>query len=213
MERCTILAERSAPLIAPLAALLRSRGLPCLVLADSADSESGADTLRWNSASLLSAHTAILESNTRFGGPGSAVLAFDAEAFARNVSYTDPADASAVVNSLVTGWIYLAESLLESFTKQGSGFLCFVHSVPPAKGETVSRAPLPLPVAVAESAFLRLAEETAAKHGRKALMVRYENGGDDTQLEWLASRIIEGPPERPQNRWLKAGSRGLFGLL
>ncbi len=214
MERCAILADSSAPLIPPLAALLRSRGLSCLELAGMGEADPASpDTLRWNPPSLLSAHTAILEANTRYGGLSAGVLAFDADAFAANVAYEGVVDASAAVNTLVTGWIFLAESVFEALAKQGSGFLCFVHAAPPAKAENASLKPLPLPVAIAESAFLRLAEESARRHGERSLLVRYETGADDAQLEWLASRILEGPPSRATNRWHKAGSRGLFGIL
>jgi len=193
---------------------LRSRGVPCLVLAEARDGVTPAEgLLPWNPPSLLSAHTAMLEAKTRYGGVDAAVLAFDADSFARSVN-RDGGDVSSVIDRLVTGWIYLEESLRERFAAAGKGYFCFVHSVPAAKG-TPSPASLPLAVALAESAFVRLAEETAARNGDgiRSLLVRYENGGDETALEWLASRIADGPPQRSQTRWVKAGSKGLFGLL
>ncbi len=215
MEPCALLAEYSAPVIPPLLDLLRSRGMACLALADSGSSAPPDESaLQWNAPSLLSAHTAILEARTRHGGLSVAVFAFDADAFAPSVPYGGAGDVAGAVDRLVSGWMYLVESAREQFRKQGDGFFCFVHAVPSPKSETARPLP-PLPVSVAEAAFVRLAEETAARDrdGAKALLVRYENGGDPGQLEWLASRVLEGPPARPQARWVKAGAKGLFGLL
>lgn len=216
METCALLAEASALPILPLSDILRSRGMPTLVLSDTSVEGASAvgDTLAWNPPSILSAHTVMLEAQTRHGGVSAAVFAFDAASFGASAPYSSPGDAHAVVERLITGWVLLAESVREHFLKRGNGRFLFLQCVPAPKQETVAPS-LPLPVALAEAAFIRLAEETLARDrdGMRTSMIRYETGSETTALEWLADRVTDGHADRSQPRWVKAGSRGLFGLI
>lgn len=216
MKICALLAEHSAAPVKPLASLLRSRGAEVLSLSADLRNPPPEDlpaTVPWNSPSALSAHTVVLEAHTRCGGITAGLFAFDGASFAS--LYSDPADSdpAIVIERLVTGWILLVDSVRERFLKRGSGHFIFVHCVPNPKAEAVE--PLPLPVSVAEAAFVRFAEETAARDrdGVRTSLVRYETGGEGQEIEWLADRVFDGPPARSNLRWVRAGSRGLFGPL
>lgn len=216
MKTCALLAELSAAPVKPLASLLLSRGAEVLTLSADLKSPPGEGPppcVPWNSSSALSAHTAVLEAVTRCGGLSAGVFAFDGAAFASLFSSQGDSDPAIVIERLVTGWILLTDSVRERFLKQGSGHFVFVHCVPNPKAEAVEA--LPLAVSVAEAAFLRFAEETAARDrdGVRTSLVRFETGGEGHETEWLADRVFDGPPARSHIRWVRAGSRGLFGPL
>lgn len=72
---------------------------------------------------------------------------------------------------------------------------------------------------VARGAFMALAEETAAAFagtGNAALqtfLVKLDPTDDALNLDWLVARLQAENPQRALGSWVKAGSRGLFGII
>lgn len=72
---------------------------------------------------------------------------------------------------------------------------------------------------VARAAFVALAEEISASFSAsgnpelKAFLVKLDPTDDVMNLDWLASRLTGESSPRSQGSWVKAGSRGIFGII
>lgn len=72
---------------------------------------------------------------------------------------------------------------------------------------------------VARGSFVALAEEIAASFSAsgnpelKSFLVKLDPTDDVMNLDWLASRLTGESNQRSQGSWVKAGSRGIFGII
>jgi hypothetical protein len=172
----------------------------------------------WNRPSGFPARTAAVAVRNLASALDCAIIVFDADAF--SLSGTDPDDLVGPIDQYVTGTLLLVGEIRAQVAKQGSGRLVFVHresKLPDGDGGNPRMRNLS--VAVAESAFVRLAEETSAAAFEGAypgLQVSLVNA-DTTDLpaatEWFVSWLAAPPATRGTGRWIRSGSRGLFGMF
>lgn len=177
--------------------------------------------ISWSRSSPLSAKTLLLEARNVLGGMDSALLVFDAQAFYASV-VTGKDSIPALLDEYIDAYVFLVRETASFFTRQKRGRLFFAlrpfpsRSGLPGSPETV--------FALAEAAFIRLAEETSVYFGTTGSipvtcpLVRLGDGDDTEDALWLADKLASpesakgigrsGPP-----RWVKAGSRNLFGIL
>lgn len=129
----------------------------------------------------------------------------------------DSATAIRCIDEYVRGYLLVSSEIIKYFRQQKAGFVIFA-----VRSQSSPEAKANIPVAVAESAFMRLAEETAASFadgsrpddtGLQALLVKLDPSEDTSNIEWLSLQVTGAIPARTQVRWVKAGSRGLFGKL
>lgn len=170
--------------------------------------------IRWNRASVLSAKTVLLEAKNNFSSMDQAVLFFDVAVLHEAFPSQDAVPVNAVTESCIVSYMVLVNELVALFDRQQKGRIVFVL-------KTSASTEKNIPVSVAEAAFIRLAEETA--NTVSSLLVRLETPAgsssltpaaqEQEQLSWLVDQMLQPALQKNQNRWLKAGSRGLFGIL
>lgn len=190
----------------------------------SAFQEENLTQLFWNRRSQLSAKTLILQAKNLFTTVDSALIIFDAQAFLADM-VSGQESLPALLDDYVNGYMYLAREISSLFLRQKKGQLFFSYRpFPPRTGlpgsiETV--------FAVAESAFIRLAEESAAYFASLAGMpischlVRLGDGDDTEDAAWFAEKLAPAQSAKTSilrnfgtrsSHWIKAGSRNIFGL-
>lgn len=233
MSTCVLVCDKSIPCASALAGELRGRGVSVALVADdgsagkraaakqNAEGSALAD-LFWNRASPLSARTLMLEASNILSVPDDAAIFFDTGALlaALPAGSDNPA---AVIEGWITGYVYLVRELVRTFSSRGRGRIFFAVSGGSARAEAHGEFPPGSPAlaaTLAESAFVRLAEETAAflsattGAGAAAVLVRIGDEPVSEAATWLASRIVESSgSQRGNGRWIKSGSRSLLGIL
>ena len=218
MSTSILVGDITVPFAESLEGTLGAKGLQVVPVAGigngtaPASGHSGSP-IAWNRPSPLSARTVMTDAFNRSASLDTAVLVFGlASAGAL------PGEASDVVSARdpvrltdewVRGYLLLVSEIVRCFSLRKKGRIVFVLSpVPPDAC---------LALHVAEAAFCRLAEETASRlsiQGNpeiQTLLVRLETAGTPADLDWLSSMLEQPSFPRPGTRWIKSGSRGLFG--
>ena len=219
MSMSVLVCDKSVHFASALAVSLRAKDHSVALLVDSGDvargegsgSSTGLREIPWNRPSALSAQTVSLALRNAFRILDHAVIAFDAA----SISVSDEPDERmrlvAVSDLYIRGYLLLVHELSDLFARQGRGRLTFaVRGVPSGSRPRESSA------LVAESAFIRLAEETAAAlsaSGNSAIqtsLVRLDGSDGDQDVEWLLRRLEGEVTLRSQLSWVKSGSRFPF---
>lgn len=204
--------------------------------------ESGAIfELSWNRPSVLSAKTVAIALRNRYHALDHAVIVFDSRVVSQGSTAVDGTAFAMAADRYVRGLALLTYEIASLFFAQGRGRLTFaVRDALPAQGaqtteagslragaETSGENAAPGAFAlsgasvasVARGAFMALAEETAAAFagtGNAALqtfLVKLDPTDDALNLDWLVARLQAENPQRALGSWVKAGSRGLFGII
>jgi hypothetical protein len=220
-----LIADKSVPFASSLAGALRAKDVSVALLGDSPDNKSGKPVatvegsalveIPWNRSSSLSAHTCMRAVRNSMTSVDQAVLFFDTPTFAQLFQHGDASHTTRIVDDYIRGYLILVNELSGYFADQKKGRIIFaLQSRNPETQEVQNTA-----LAVAESAFIRLAEETSVSflsrqtNSLQTLLVRLESAGEADPVDWLAGQILQPSPARGQTRWVKAGARGLFGKL
>lgn len=233
MSERILVCDKSIPFAAMVAGELRQRNaavaLACReddLSSEGAERSSPAEVpvlsdLAWSRSSPLSAKTLLLEARNTIGGMDSALLVFDAQAFFASL-VTGRDSISSILDDYIDGYVFLVQELASFFTREKRGRLFFALRVfPPRSGLPGSPETV---FAMAEAAFIRLAEETAAHFSSagsipvECPLVRLGDGDDTEDARWLAEKLSSRDSTKNASRsgsprWVKAGSRNLFGLL
>jgi hypothetical protein len=224
MSSCALISDSSIPFAVSLTGFLASSsrtpdfgfGLLSEPVLDT-PSSLPSTSIPWNRSSTLSARTAILEMKNKYSSFDRALLIFDTPAFSGLFPDMEASSAIRCTDEYIRGYLLLVTELVKHFRRQKTGFMLFA-----VRGSSSPEAKVNLPVAVAESAFMRLAEETASSFvngalsgdtGFQVLLVKLDPADDTENIDWLSLQLTGTPPARTQVRWVKAGSRGLFGKL
>lgn len=226
MSSCALISDSSVPFAVSLAESLRSspgvQDFRFSLLSEPASDPSaslGATSISWNRSSPLSARTVILEMKNNYSSFDRALLIFDTPTFSGIFPDTESASLIKCTDEFIRGYMLLVAEIVKYFRQQKSGFILFAVRSPSSQD---AKGTVSLPVTVAESAFMRLAEETASSFmngslpgdtGLQALLVKLDPSEDTENSDWLSLQLTGAPPARTQVRWVKAGSRGLFGKL
>lgn len=164
----------------------------------------------WNRTSSFSLQSLPLQFKNLQLNVETALIIFDAPAYAELYPDTDMLNADRVITELVTANLQLIYTMLRYFVHKKSGKLIFVHrDVPLSCGN--------IPVAAASGAFVRMAEESVMTIVQEensllqTMLVRLEGEDNTLYIEWLASQISAPVLSRIPGRWVKAGQRGFFG--
>ena len=228
---CALISDKTIPFAASLAGALRSRDYSVALLDGSVEQRDSKNAspvsavsdssvlleLPWNRSSSLSAQTLMLGVRNSFSVLDLAVVVFDMPFFAGTVATGDRIALVSAVDEYVRGYMLVIQELVALFKKQKKGRLVFVVREMPATGSSPSAKNIPISVACA--AFMRLAEETALECSGaeqpeiQTLQVKLEQEDDNANLDWLVSQLSAPASQRGQCRWIKAGSRGLFGKI
>jgi hypothetical protein len=213
MSMSVLIADSSIPFAVSLAESLRGKKASVGLLSpyDSGNPVAESVSFVWNRPSPLSARTVTLEMKNAFSSLDGAVLLFDASSIAYDSSAQDSTSAVRCVDEYVRGFMLLSLEIVRCFREQRKGTLAFA-----VRSAAALNPALSLSAAVAEGAFIRLADETALSCGRsedgfQTLLVKLDPSGDAENVEWLSQQLFSTPQPRGQGRWIKAGSRGLFG--
>lgn len=234
MSMCVLVCDKSVPCASALAGELRGRGVSVSLVTDEEAAPGGSRARNaakqpvegsalaepfWNRASPLSARTLMLETSNVLSPPDQAALFFDAAALLSSLPEGRD-NPSSVIDGWIAGYVYLVRELVQAFSARGRGRILFAVTGGSARGEAHGEASPGSPslaAALAESAFIRLAEETAAflsarvPAGAEALLVRVGDESVPESAAWLASRIIDSPMTgRSAARWVKTGSRDIL---
>lgn len=219
MSMSVLICDKSVPFASALAVSLRAKDHSVALLVDSGDvargegsgSSTGLREIPWNRPSALSAQTVSLALRNAFRILDHAVIAFDAA----SISVSDETDERmrlvAVSDLYIRGYLLLVHELSDLFVRQGRGRLTFA-----VRGIPSGFRPREASALVAESAFIRLAEETAAalsSSGNPAIqtsLVRLDGSDGDQDVEWLLRRLEGEVTLRSQLSWVKSGSRFPF---
>lgn len=205
-----LVCDTSIPFALSLADALREKNTPVAFVTTDASAISPADAIFWNRSSILSAKTALLGAHNALSFLDTAVMVFDTPAIVG--SRLSAAASSVIIDEFIKGYLLLVHEITSSFVAQKKGRFVFVLRPFSLSGKNI-------PVSISEAAFVALAEETTslfASHALPALqtlLVRLETGDEAENLAWLVELMGQDTSTRNQVRWVKAGSRGLFGKL
>ncbi|HNY16165.1 MAG TPA: hypothetical protein PK542_05460 [Treponemataceae bacterium] len=194
--------------------------------------------LSWNRPSVLSAKTVAIALRNRYRALDHAVIVFDSRVVSQASAAEDGTALAQAADRYVRGLALLTYEIASLFSAQGRGRLTFaVREALPAQGAQAAESGGTRPGAeasgtnaafalsgasvasVARGAFMALAEETAAAFagtGNAALqtfLVKLDPTDDALNLDWLVARLQAENPQRALGSWVKAGSRGLFGII
>ena len=212
-----LISDSLIPFASELASTLQAKQFTVALLVPESEDNPPARVpgIPWNRPSALSARTVIVEAKNSFPVLDQAVVVFDTAQAATLLS--ENSTTSGIVDDFIKGYLLLVGELVRHFTVQKKGRLVFV--LRPVIAGTINPSLQNIALFAAESAFLRLAEETAASFSSgpaqdiQALLVKLETTGDAENLEWLVEQLAQPSLSRNQGRWIKAGSRVLFGKL
>jgi hypothetical protein len=211
-----LVSDATVPYAVSLASSLKSAGMSVSLLGPVGAVSSAAippdvSLVVWNRPSRLSARTVQVAVKNAVSSLDCAIVMFDAQVF--SASITDRDNLTEPVDSYVSGYLLLVRELCALFAKQGGGRLIIVHN----EGKQAEGAARNLAVAVAESAFVRLGEELAAgvfdglNPGLQVSLVKLDPADPAVTPEWFVSYLSAPAASRAPVRWIRAGSRGLFG--
>jgi len=220
-----LVSDKSVPFAQALAGTLRGKDWSVVLLADlggdpgetTPRGDASLQEIPWNRPSSLSAETVGLSVRNAFGGLDHAVIVFDIPYLSETVASGDRVSLVAASDRFIRGYLLLVHELSGLLVRQGKGRLTFVVRELGAGASSAGQQNTA--IAVAGSAFVRLAEETArvlsssGNAALQALLVKLEDGDESLNLEWLAERLANPVAPRSAGTWVKAGSRGLFGVL
>lgn len=173
-----------------------------------------AGTTVWNRPSPISARTAVLKAMNDYKDLDEVILVFDAQYFAPDYSTTDLEGFSHAVDDLVLGYCYMAQEAASRFEKLNHGRLVFLLKYAPT-GANPSRSgpdvrPTSVPLAVAQEAFIALAENYAARYDAnkniQITLVRTESNTDNEICTWLFPFLTE-LQTRKTSGWVKVGTK------
>ncbi|TAH54334.1 MAG: hypothetical protein EWM51_07205 [Treponema sp.] len=224
MSLSVCVCDKSIPSASAFSSLLRDRchsvGLLC------APGSDALSEISWNRSSVLSAETVPLEMKSRFGAFDALVLCFDTAAVRRSVSGLEIPGSERMsmvraIDEYVRGYALLLAAVADTFKERQSGRFVFALRQP-SKGEdqSDSRAlSVRFSAALAESAFVRCAEECASVCSEQAawtgvhtLLLKFDAESEQEGFDQIASWLESANPKNQGVRWIKAGSRGIFGL-
>jgi hypothetical protein len=219
MSANVLLSDASVPLALRLSGFLRSGGSSTVLLVDrESESSESIDAIRWNRPSILSSKTVLLDACNRFGFIDALVFVFDIRAVSLSIASSsdaaDPASAMRIIDDYIRGPLLLVSGFAAYFREMKKGNLCFVH----VENRNEDGPFVPLACSVAERAFVTLAEEisrsfaSSTGEGLSVSLVRYDGDDEDAAIESIAVKVL-APAARSHadSRWVKVGSRGLFG--
>ncbi len=205
--------------------------------------QSSVKALSWNRPSALSARTVCIALRTAHRELGDAVIVFDSRVISRSADVNDGAALGIAADSYIRGVMLLAFETASLFFRQGRGRITFaVRESPAETGNSTATAGAAAGssriaesgraegfeafslsgeslASVARGAFVALAEEIAASFSAsgnpelKSFLVKLDPTDDVLNLDWLASRLTGESAQRSQSSWVKAGSRGIFGII
>lgn len=234
MNQTVLVGDNYSPFACDLSVSLRSRGAAVFLLVspeqgtvikeentlkekDSSDLTKG--VLVWNKPSPLSARTISLALKNRCEKEFQAVFVLDGPELIRTIlakekasssNVTVVADSASLIDEYIRGLYLLVSEIASVFRQRGAGrFVFILKPLESSSGTLVS--------ALIESAFVRLAEEIAkdfASVGIPALqtmLIKIEDPENEEILAWTIDRILAYGSEKTGTRWIKAGSKGLFG--
>ena len=219
MSMSVLICDKSVPFASALAVSLRAKDHSVALLVDSGDvargegsgSSTGLREIPWNRPSALSAQTVSLALRNAFRILDHAVIAFDAASILILGETDERMRLVAVSDLYIRGYLLLVHELSDLFVRQGRGRLTFA-----VRGIPSGFRPREASALGAESAFIRLAEETAAAlsaSGNSAIqtsLVRLDGSDGDQDVEWLLRRLEGEVTLRSQLSWVKSGSRFPF---
>lgn len=221
-----LISDKSVPFASALAGALRGKNSSVAMLSGeqeaktaktdkSASDSSALIEIPWNRSSALSARTVLLEVKNKFVTLEQAVLVFDTPFLTETAP--EKLATVTVVDDFIKGFLLLVSEITVRFALEKKGRLVFV--VRQQATGTNAFGIQNIPVRVAESAFIRLAEETALAFSARSnidlqtLLVKLETAGDAENAAWLLEQMEQPSVSRNQTRWIKSGSHGLFGKM
>ncbi len=213
MSLRALISDATVPVAVSLAGALRAQESEVAILSR-LDGASPLD-IPWNRPSALSARTAILTAKNRFGVLDAGVVVFDSAAIPTDCLDGSPGGWCRFSDEYVRGYLLLAAEMSAALADARRGTLCFTlveRSVEVSGARPTER----IGRAVAEAAFVQLAEETARSvlgSGVSPLLVRFNPSEESEGLPWLAAAVADSTSVRKDVRWVKSGSRGIFGRL
>ncbi len=215
-----LIADASHPFSLAVAGALAARG-DAVVLTDGprvargvSGGPSTADipTVPWNRESPLSARTVAIEAATAIGPIDAAVVFLDARAIPETDSFS-LSEASARIDEWARGPILLSLEMANRFRARGAGRLVLAlrdRETPDV--DPVSAAALGSFARFAEALATSLSAADGARGGPSALLVKLDGTDDADAALWLAERLA-APGRWGGNRWVRACSKGLLGML
>lgn len=172
-------------------------------------------TITWNRPSPISARSLILKALNDYKSLDEVILVFDAQFNAPDYALCDIESFSKVCDELILGYSYITQEVLKQFEKQNRGRLVFVLKYMPTFANPVKTGPeirpASIPLAVAQEAFIAMAENFAARAENQnkqyqITLVRADSNSDSEICTWLFSYLDE-LQNRKTTGWLKPGSK------
>ncbi|MBO4759855.1 MAG: hypothetical protein J5505_07345 [Spirochaetaceae bacterium] len=181
---------------------------------DSDISPLNTETMAWNRPSPISARGAVLKAINAYKSLDEVILVFDAQFFAPDYTSGDIEGISHSVDDLILGYSYMAHEAITHFEKQGSGRLVFILKYAPTSANPVRSGPdvrpASIPLAVAQDAYIALAENYAARFENdkpyQITLVRADTNSDSEICTWLFS-YLNDLQNRKTSGWLKVGTK------
>lgn len=181
---------------------------------DSDISPLNTETMAWNRPSPISARSAILKTINAYKSLDEVILVFDAQFFAPDYTSGEIEGISHSVDDLILGYSYMAHEAITQFEKQGSGRLVFILKYASTSANPVRSGPdvrpASIPLAVAQEAFIALAENYAARYENdkpyQISLVRADTNSDSEICTWLFS-YLNDLQNRKTSGWLKVGTK------
>lgn len=175
-------------------------------------SELSKGLLVWNKPSPLSARTIALALKNRGEKESQAVFVLDCPELGRSIlaKGKDSASSASFIDEYIRGLYLLVSEIAALYRQKGSGRFVFILNPLESSSEN-------LVAAMIESAFVRLVDEIAkefAGAGKtllQVMMIKLEDRENEEILSWTVERILAYGTEKTGTRWIKAGSKGLFG--
>jgi len=233
MSERILVCDKSIPFAGMVAGELRNKNAAVALVHTAASGEAGSleassasavpalHEISWTRRSQLSAKTVLLETRNTLLSLDNALLVYDAQAFISSLS-GELESVPALLDDYIDGYVFLVRELASFFLHQKKGRIFFAirpfpsRSVLPGSSETV--------FALAEAAFIRLAEETSAYFSSSGSthvscpLIRLGDGDDTEDAAWLADKLADRDTGKLVSRggsprWVKAGSRNILGIL
>lgn len=224
----TVLVCDNSSFACDLSVSLRARGASVFLLVppeqmngtnETAVSDSSHAMLVWNRPSALSARTIVVALKNRSEGKSQSVFVLDGPDLIRTIlankkdSASDvafTAETASLIDEYIRGLYLLVSEIAKCYREKGAGRLVFIL-------KPVDTASSFLVAGMIESAFIRLADEITKDFAStgllslQSMLIKIEDNEKEDVLSWTVERILSYGSERTVTRWIKAGSKGLFG--
>ncbi len=181
-----------------------------------------ADSIAWNRSSPISARTVMMKAENKYKKLDELLLIFDGPFFAAQYVSNDIEGFSRTIDDLILGYCYLAAEAAAKYEKQGFGRLVFILKYTGTGANPIKSAadlhPASIPLAIAQDAFIALAENFAARFEASkqvfTTLVRADTNTDNETASWLFPFLSEIQVRRTSG-WLKVGTKpgGVFSFL